>query len=143
MRSDEVIFAYVMRDTFTAVGIFNHTVFEATTFTSNITKERERLFKIFDERSGRDLPPGSVYVPTMITTSGHSLYFTQYAIRCTRTIQLIDPQLDRPDYIRGIYEQTRVKMPTKPKFEWALNNLDFGLWESAERNFFWMIRGPN
>ena len=44
VRSDDVLFAHVTRDTLTVVGIFNHTVFEATqtnTFPSHAPLTRE------------------------------------------------------------------------------------------------------
>jgi hypothetical protein len=51
MRSDHVVFAHVTRDTFTVAGIFNHTVFEPTAPGQPMMAERNRLWKIFDERS--------------------------------------------------------------------------------------------
>lgn len=143
MRSDDVLFAHVTRDTFTVVGIFNHTVFEATQLNAAMTKERERLFTIFDEQSSRGLPPGSVYIPTMIATSGHSLTFTMFGMHCARIINQIDPKLDDPSYVRGLYQSAGWQMPKKPKLSWQFHALNFGLLEGQGPRFILLRAGPN
>jgi hypothetical protein len=60
MRSDDMVFAQVTRDTFTVVGIFAHSVFEMTTPTTTMTAERERRREIFDKRMTRGVPPGAL-----------------------------------------------------------------------------------
>lgn len=77
MRSDDMLFAQVTRDTFIVVGIFNHRVFELGQESSTTVAERERLYRIFEERMMRGTAPGQVVVPSLIATSGHSLYAVQ------------------------------------------------------------------
>jgi len=91
MRSDDVVFAHVTRDTFTVAGIFNHTVFEPTAPGQPMMAERSRLWKIFDERSARGAPAGSVIAVSPIVLSGHSLYFVNLASTYARVIRRIDP----------------------------------------------------
>ena len=74
VRTADVLFAKVARERFIAIGIFGHSVFSrARTATDEMTFERERLWRTFTEHSTRGLPPGSIYIPASITTSGHSL----------------------------------------------------------------------
>lgn len=60
MRSDEMMFAHVTRNTFTVVGIFNHSVFKKTLPNEPMTVERERLWQIADERMTRGHPLGTL-----------------------------------------------------------------------------------
>lgn len=143
MRSDDVLFAHVTRNEFTVVGIFNHTVFKQTEPNANITAERDRLWEIFDERSSRGHTPGSVIVPTLITLSGHNLEFVRAATDYVRVVAEIDPHLDDPSYVCGLYEQAGVPLPKRPKVEWYLHFLDLGLLDKNMGAFFCLRNGPN
>jgi hypothetical protein len=127
MRSNEVLFAHVTRDTFTVFGIFDHTVFETTPSVrrgwfqcvrailsrigigrrgaaNSMTAERNRLWKIFEERATRDAPAGAVVVPSVIATSGHAVYFAKLSMDYARVIAEIDPKLNDPSYVRSLYQ---------------------------------------
>jgi hypothetical protein len=143
MRSDDVLFAHATRDSFTVVGIFNHTVFEQTELNAVMTAERERLWQIFDERSSRGHAPGVVIVPTVITMSGHSFEVKQAAAECARVVAKIDPHLDDPNYVRSLYEQASIPLPERPKLEWHLHLLDLGLLDKSVGAFFCLRKGPN
>ena len=68
-RTDDVLFARVgAHEDFTAIGIFNHSVFEPTG--DEMSDERKQLWEIFDEHAGRGVPLGSVVIPSPIATSG-------------------------------------------------------------------------
>ena len=138
-RSDDVLFAHVTRDTFTALGIFNHTVFHHEGPT---TAERKRLWEIVAERAARSAPAGSTVVLTPLVLSGHSLYFVNLSKDYARVIAKIDPKLDDPDYVRGLYKGAGVPIPTKPKLRWHLQYLDLGLLDKEGRIFFVLGRGP-
>ena len=163
IRSDDVLFAHVTRDTFTVVGIFNHTVFESTPAQretglccvrallsrlglaradERITAERNRLWQIFEERATRGAPAGSVHVLSMIATSGHSTYFTRLSADYARVIAEIDPKLDNPKYVQDLYQQAGVPMPRKPKLRWHLKVLDLGLVDNKAGTFFILRKGP-
>jgi hypothetical protein len=136
MRSDDVLFAHVTRDTFTVVGIFNHTVFEPTDPGEPMTAERNRLWKIFAERSVRGAPAGSVVVQSPIVLSGHSIYFVNLSKNYCRVINGIDAKLDDPNYVCCLYQQAGLRVPAKPKLRWHLQYLDLGILDRDNRFFF-------
>ncbi|MCA1458393.1 hypothetical protein I6F35_35320 [Bradyrhizobium sp. BRP22] len=143
VRSDNVMFAYVTRDKFMVVGIFNHAVFEQTESNPTITAERDHLWQIFDQRSARGLAPASVIVPTVITLSGHKIEFVRAATVYARLVAGIDPSLDDPNYVRCLYEQAGVPISKRPKVEWYLHFLDLGLLDKNVGAFICLKEGPN
>lgn len=143
IRSNEVLFAHVTRTEFTVVGVFDHSVFEAPQTGTALALERKRLWAIFDERSTRGVSPGSVVMPTLISTSGHSFYFTNFGMDCARIIHKIDPNLNDPQYILGLYEKARWQIPAKPRLRWSFSFLTLGLLEEKEAKFFVQRYGPN
>ena len=142
-RSDEVIFAHVTRETFTVVGIFNHTVFKDTRPSMIMTPERERLWAIFDQRSSRGFTPGTMVMNTSITTSGHSTYFSYLAMRHARKVAEIDQKLDDRSYVLSLYEDAGVSVPAMPKVSWHLDFLTLGLLDKRAGFFFVLCKGPN
>ncbi|HEX3430489.1 MAG TPA: hypothetical protein VHT03_06340 [Rhizomicrobium sp.] len=142
-RSDDVLFAEVTRESFTAVAIFNHDVFEPTALGTAMTAERERLWSTFNDRVTRGMPPGTVFMTPPIALSGHSVQFNFWAQTCARIIQTFDPKLDEADYVANLYQRAGVQKPPKTKFKWQLHNLDFGLLEEREPRFFLQVRGSN
>ncbi|MGH7183619.1 MAG: hypothetical protein ACREJN_16810 [Nitrospiraceae bacterium] len=143
-RTDDLVFAKVTRDQFNVIAIFDHSVFDMSRSpTGDMTKERDRLWRVFDEFSARGLPPGSVYIPAMITTSGHSLDLVRRANDYASVIQEIDPKLDDISFIRDMYQLTNEPCPPKPKLAWDLNLLDLGLIDSSRDRFFIFRYGQN
>lgn len=143
MRSDEMVFAQVTRDTFTVVGIFDHSVFEATTPTAVMTAERERLWEIFDERTTRGVPPGAVVMTPPIATSGHPVQLVMMASDYARTIHAIDPKLNDRSYVQGLFEEAHAPVPAKPELRWRMHFLDLCLVDKAETCAFVLRKGPN
>jgi hypothetical protein len=141
MRSDDVLFAHVTRETFTVVGIFNHTVFEFSDPTV-MTAERDRLWHIFGERTTRGAPTGTTVVASLVTLSGHSIYFVNLSKNYARVIANIDPRLDTPNYVRGLYQQASLSVPARPKLSWHLNYLELGLLNKETGVFFLLCKGP-
>jgi hypothetical protein len=141
-RADEVLFAYVTRNEFTVVGVFDHSVFKSEPGQS-LTLERERLWQIFDERLTRHAPPGSVVVAPPIATSGHSVDFTYLAMKYARLISNMDQRLDDPGYISDLTAGTGFQLPTNPKWKWHLQYLDLGLFEKMSNAFLVLRKGPN
>lgn len=141
-RTDEVLFARLSRDKFQAVGIFDHSVFDADKTEKNeMNPERTRLWKIFDELSTAGMPPGSVYVPAMITTSGHPMHIHSIVQNYIHVIRQIDPKISDLEYINGIYKETKIENPNNNKLKWFINGLDLGLIDKRN-NFFILRYGP-
>lgn len=143
-RTDDLVFARVSRDHFTVVGIFDHSVFErAEVSNETMTKERERLWSVFDEHSSRGMTPGAVYIPSMIATSGHSMHVVRMADDYARVVREIDPKLDDIEFVKGLYDPAGPPCPIKPKLKWHLNYLDLGLLDTTSNTFFVFRYGPN
>ncbi len=143
-RTDELIFARVTRDTFTVVAIFDHSVFEMQPAPSEgMNSERNRLRQVFDAHVADGLPPGSVYLPTTIATSGHPLFLVRLATQYVRIVRDIDPKLDGADYVRDLYCRAGIPIPKNPKLKWHLNFLDFGLLDNRGSPFLILRKGPS
>ncbi|WP_143424216.1 hypothetical protein [Geoanaerobacter pelophilus] len=142
-RTDDVLFAKVTRDTLEVLAIFDHSVFEGSaSVTPIMTAERERLYELFDERSSRGIPRGSVYIPSMIMTSGHSFHHVGLAQNYAWIVSNIDPNLDDRENIRKIYSDAKLPIPARPKLRWAFNCLDLGLFDDKGGYFFILHYGP-
>lgn len=136
-RTDEVLFAEVTRDQFNVVAIFDHTVFEKTDkVTKSMTAERDRLWDLFTKISSRGVSPGSVYVPSMIMTSGHSMHHVMLADRYGHVVHEIDSKIDDPSFVDSLYVDAGVSPPPRPKLKWHFNYLDLGLLDEAQNMFF-------
>lgn len=132
IRTDNVVFAQVDRSTFRAIGIFDHTVFEdADPVSLEMTKERERLWKLFEQIVAKDAPPGSIYIPSMIMTSGHNVFVVRSAQEYARVIREIDPKLDDREFVNSLFKDTGIEPPAKPKLDWHLRGADLGVFDRA------------
>lgn len=143
-RTNDLLFAKVSRDHFTVVAIFDHSVFERPTMpTEAMTKERERLWNIFDEHSVRGLVPGAVYTSTVIATSGHPVHLVRLASEYAHVVQEIEPKVDDFKFVKELYESAGLLCPKKPKLKWHLNFLNLGLLDVRAEVFFVFRYGPN
>lgn len=140
-RTDDVLFARVSRQDFTTIGIFNHSVFDPTG--DEMSAERKRLWKIFDEHTGRGIPPGSVVIPSPIATSGHPVHVVSTAQEYSRIIYGLDPKLDDPSFVNELYGGNKASAPEKVKLKWALNFSDLGIHETRSNHLFVLRRGFN
>jgi hypothetical protein len=143
-RTDEVLFVRVAREQFEATGIFDHSVFESASDTSGVlTGERERMWSIFEERASAGLAPGTAYIASPITTSGHNLGLSLLAQDYARIVYEFDPQLDSDSgFVESLYESSGLRPPREPRFEWRLRFLDLGLFEKGGKFLRVLRRGP-
>lgn len=142
-RSNDIVFAHVTRETFSVVGIFDHSVFD-TLPDGTITKERRRLFELFDALHARGVPAGSVVLDGLgITTSGHALPVIAMAQNYARLVAQIDPHIDDPVFQTDFFKQAGINVPKKPKWKWSLNHLDLALYEATSSTFGFLRRGMN
>lgn len=141
-RTDDVLFAQITRTTFTAIGFFDHSVFDPTDPASHtMTAERDRLWRLTEERKNRGRPPG-VYIDHLITTSGHSLHHTNLAANFSRLIHSIDPKLDDLTLRSEVFPKTPHEVVKAMKLMWRLNYLDLGLFDKTTSTFFILQPGP-
>ncbi len=141
-RANEIVFAQVTRETFTVVAIFDHSVFESEPG-QPLTAERERLWRIFDGRLTRDVPPGAVVVAPPIALSGHPIQLVHLAMDYARVITHIDNKIDDPTFISTATAGIPFPLPARPKWQWRLHYLDLGLLEKTSGFFLMFRRGPN
>ena len=143
-RTDDVLFAAVSKDTFTVLAILNHSVFEQPEdHSESLTRDREFLWSIFDERSTRGAMPGSIVIPSMVATSGHSLNTVMAAQEYARVIREIDSKLDDLEFVRSLYEGSGLEVNSTKKLNWYFRHLDLGVFDEST-GFFGVFRyGPN
>lgn len=142
-RTNEVAFAEVTRDQFNLVAIFDHSVFDKTDeVTRTMTAERDRLWDIFTKRSSRGMPPGAVYVPAAIMTSGHAEQHVRMADYYARIVRELDPRLDEPSFVHDLYTEAGLPVPSRPKLKWHFHFLDLCVIDEAQKVYFVLQKGP-
>jgi len=143
-RTDDVLFAEVTRDKFRVIAIFSHSVFEKNTIiTPALTDERKRLWEIFDEHSLAGATPGSLVIPSIIMTSGHSFKIVRLAQDYMRVIKEIDPKLDDYNFVKDLFAEAEISLPKKYKLNWHFRFLDLGVFDNASKTYFVFRYGVN
>lgn len=143
-RTDEVLFAQVTRKGFSAIGFFGHSVFDPTDQASQtMTAERDRLWRIYEQRNSVGMAPGQVYVSAPIATSGHSFHYTRLAIEFARVIHAIDHKLDDLSSRAKIFNTVPHETVKAMKLRWHLSYLDLGLIDKTTSIFYVLRYGPS
>lgn len=137
-RTKDVLFAFVTREKFHAVGIFDHSVFESDG-SGSMSEERKRMWRIHEAHVTQGMKPGSVYISNPITTSGHPLIIHSIKNFYAEAIYQIDPKIDDNDWVHKLFEDANISLPKKTKLDWSLMNMDLGLY-SKEADCFFRIR---
>jgi hypothetical protein len=133
-KDNIVLFVQATREELTAVALFDHSVFKSGS--PELSPERERMRRIYNDIISADLPSGSGYMPHPITTSGHPIFLHSMTQQYIHVIQQVDSKLNDSVFHTQLYEGNEYPMPKKPKFCWHLNGLDLGVYESKSRHFF-------
>ena len=143
-RTNEVLVAFVTRDTFESLGLFDHSAFDWSV-DQEMTLERKRLWSIRDEYRTMGEQPGAIYLDGYggvgITTAGTPTMISVKAMRHAGLIRDIDPKLDDFEYVKTLFAGHTV--PKKLNLEWHYNDMDFGLLNRPSRHFIVLMRGPN
>ena len=143
VRTKEVLFAYVSRDAFQVLGLFDHKVFDYTV-DDRMTPERARLWSIYNAFQAAQATPGEIVVGGIggmgITTAGTPTVLTWTAIRQAEIIRQLEPKLDDIDFVRTLYGEHQ--FPKKVKLSWHFNHLDFGLVNEPSEEFLKLLPGP-
>ena len=140
-RTNEVLFAFVTRDKFHAIGIFDHSVFESADVNGDMCKERTRMWELHEKHTTMGMEAGSVYVSNPIMSSGHPMYLIRLADHYTKIIKDTDDKLDDRVFINGLYDQGKLPAPSKFNFEWHINGLDLGVFDKRTNVFFSINEG--
>jgi hypothetical protein len=134
-RTKDVLFAFVTREQFHAVGIFDHSVFE-NDVSGSMSEERKRMWRIHEAHVTQGMKPGAVYISNPITTSGHPLLVHSIKNLYAEAIYQIDPKIDDNDWVHKLFEDAQISLPKKTKLEWSLMRMDLGLYNKETDCFF-------
>lgn len=140
-RTSDVLFAFVSRDKFHAIGIFDHDVFEPVDSNGNMTLERRRMWALHEKHATLGMKPGTAYFSNPITSSGHPLYLGRLADYYARIIREIDPKLDDRVYVNSLYAQGKLPPPKKYNFEWQMADLDLTVLDRKTNVLFSIHKG--
>lgn len=140
-RTDDVLFAFVSRDNFHAIGIFDHDVFEPVDNSRNMTSERERMWRLHEQYAILGMEPETVYMSNPITTSGHPLYLIRMADYYAQIIREYDLKLDDRLFVNSLYDQGKLSHPNKYNFEWRMDALDLGVFDKKTNVLFNIHKG--
>lgn len=135
-RTDDVLFAYVSRDAFHAIGIFNHSVFYPVDENGKMNDERSRMWKLHDKHVSLGMEAGTVYMTNLIMSSGHPMYLVQMANFYAKIICENDPKLDDREFVNVLYDQGQLNHPSKYNFEWHINDLDLCVYDKKTEVLF-------
>jgi hypothetical protein len=142
-RTDEVLFAQVTKEHFHAIGLFDHSVFEASDHaTQTMTTERSRLWEIYERRSSVGRRPGTVYVQNPITTSGHSLFHSKLAMEYAQIVHELDPKLDSFTTRADMFSNLPHEIAKAMKLSWHIEYLDLGILDKTTSTFYVLQYGP-
>jgi hypothetical protein len=134
-RTNDLLFAHVSGDLFTAIALFGHEVFESG------SSERTRLLTVHEDRIAQGVPAGDFVVRAAVASSGHPIHVVRYAQACVREMRTIEPKLDDHTELVEFYKATGREIPKQPKFVWSFNNLDFGFVDKTSKIFFLLLKG--
>lgn len=138
-KGNVVLFARISRDQFTAIALFDHSVFNSDKY--EISEENNRMWVIYELIAARDLPPDSVSISHPITMSGHPLHIVTMAMDYWHVVSHIDHKIDRQEFIDEMFSGCNYEAPKDAKFKWLLNGLDLGILETRSKLFFILRKG--
>lgn len=132
-RTDDVLFAYVSRDAFHAIGIFNHSVFDPVDENGKLSDERSRMWKLHEKHVTLGMEPGTGFMSNPIMTSGHPMYLVRMADYYDEIIREYDSKLDDREYVNSLYDQGKLAHPSKYNFEWHIIDLDLCIYDKKTK----------
>ncbi|AIT09542.1 hypothetical protein LO80_05905 [Candidatus Francisella endociliophora] len=136
-RTNELLFAQVTRDSFKAIAIFDHSVFD----NSKMSEERKRMYDIFTKYAEMFLKPGSIYIPSVIGGNGHPFHILQLSDEYSRYIYELDPQLDDRAFVNKLYRDCNLEVPNRYEFIWSFYGLDLNLLNKKDKKEFVIREG--
>lgn len=140
-RTDDVLFAYVTRKKFHAIGIFDHTVFESADSNGVMNSERTRMWDIHEKHITMGMEPGTAYISNPIMSSGHPMYLIRLCDHYAKIIIEHDAKLDDRSFINNLYDQGKLPYPNKFNFEWRFDSLDICVFDKKTNVNFSIYQG--
>ncbi|GLQ45660.1 hypothetical protein GCM10007862_07110 [Dyella lipolytica] len=134
-RTKDILFAEIDNETFTAVAIVDHSVFESDLQDGRLTAEREKLWNISIRRKTEGLPEGTGIFPYLISSSGHNALIVMSAMHFSRVIEELDPKLEDNAFIDQLYAGANRERPRSPRLRWSMNHIDLGIADSKDLFF--------
>lgn len=141
-RTNDVLFAFVSRTEFHAIGIFNHDVFESARIDGKMTEERERMWHLHEKYTTMGIEPGTAYMSKPIMSSGHPMHIILMSDYYAQLIRETDLKLNDRAFINSLYDQGNLPHPSKYNFEWRMDSLDLGLLDKKTGVYFRINEGP-
>jgi len=136
-RTNNLLFAEVTRETFRAIGLFDHDVFKLG------STENLRYLTVRDSLTRQQAPQGMVVIEAVLATSGHPVHVVNYAAHCARLIRDTDPVLDDRTTVDRLYQQAGRSPPDKVRAEWMLVHLDLCIHDRGGDTTFCIAKGWN
>ena len=144
VRTKEVLFASVTRDTIKILGLFDHSVFYWSV-DNKFVPERERLRSVYDDCRAAEVTPGTVfpdgYGGLGISTAGTPTIIALIAMCQMSLIRKIEPKLSDLKFVEKLFVEHT--LPKKLRLEWHYNHLDFGLLNVSSGHYLYLTYGPN
>lgn len=140
-RTNDVLFAYVTRDKFHAIGIFDHSVFETNEADNSMSNERKRMWELHEKHATLGMAPGTVYISHLIATSGHPVYLVSMSDFYAKLIRDYDIKLDDRYFVNDLYDKAKLPQPNKFDFEWRITDLDLGIYDKKTNVLFKLYKG--
>ncbi|MDH1477853.1 hypothetical protein N5F13_25585 [Comamonas thiooxydans] len=141
-RSNELLFAHVSRDKFHAIGIFDHSVFDAPDKSGNLSIERSRMFQLHEEYMLSGLNPNSFYLTNPVMMSGHPVALVRAADYYYEIISNNDSSLGSRTFANSLYSSAKMNPPNKFKLEWEIKDLDLSVFDTRNKVRFVLYKGP-
>jgi len=140
-RTDDVLFAFVSRNEFHAIGIFNHDVFKSVGIDGAMTLERDRMWQLHEKYTTIGMKPGTAYMSAPIMASGHPMYLIRMCDYYAKIIRETDSKLNDRTFINSLYDQGNLPYPSKYNFEWRIDSLDLDLFDKKSEVYFRLHEG--
>lgn len=138
-RSEYLLFAEITRNKFTAIGIFDHSIFDEV-LPNYISSERKRFLDIHYQRVIKHSSSQFV-TSSQITASGHNYQILKSCHEIIRILFINDSKLDQRNDVNSIYANFKRTPPPNFKFEWYFDGLDLYLRNKKTDDNFLFYKG--
>ncbi|WP_083690052.1 hypothetical protein [Colwellia sp. UCD-KL20] len=140
-RTDEVLFAFVDRENFHAIGLFDHSVFDCINENGVMSDEKERMWKIHEKYITFGMQPGTGYTSNPIMASGHPIHLIRLAHHYMRIIMDLDSKLGDREFVNILYKECEISPPSKFNLDWHVDSLDLGIIDNKNNRIFSINQG--